>query len=414
VTDLFWPGDERAGALMSEVSFLETMVRVEGAWLNALVSSGLAPAAAHADPATVVTSDDVDHIARAAEAGGNPVMPLVQVLRSRLDPDAARWLHRGLTSQDVLDTALVLMTRDVLDRLADELRSQILAVSILAEHHAESPMVGRTLTQHATPTTFGAVAAAWLDGIVDAAEVAAAARRSLPAQLGGAVGTLASTVELAALRGRPSPTAVARDVAMRASEALGLRDHRPWHTSRGPLTRASTALVSCADAWGRVATDVATLSRTEISELAEPSGDGRGGSSTMPHKQNPALSVLIRRAALAAPALGSTMHLAAAMAGDQRPDGAWHVEWATLRTLGRHTVVAASQTTELLQGLRVDTARMTATLVSSAHDMLAERRGVAELLEASPDPDPTTYLGITGDLVAGAVERGRIFLEENA
>jgi 3-carboxy-cis,cis-muconate cycloisomerase len=108
------------------------------------------------------------------------------------------------------------------------------------------------------------------------------------------------------------------------------------------------------------------------------------------------------------------MHLAAAMAGDQRPDGAWHVEWATLRTLGRHTVVAASQTTELLQGLRVDTARMTATLVSSAHDMLAERRGVAELLEASPDPDPTTYLGITGDLVAGAVERGRIFLEENA
>lgn len=416
MTDLFWPGDERAGELMSDASLLEAMVRVEVAWLDALVDTGLAPAAAvgDIDLTTVVTADDVEHVARAAEAGGNPVIPLVQLLRSRAGTAAARWLHRGLTSQDVLDTALVLVTSDVLDRLLDELRSQVIALSILAERHAGTPMVGRTLTQHAVPTTFGAVVASWLDGLVDAAEPVVDARSLLPAQLGGAVGTLAATVELASLRDLPDAPSVALEAATIAGQALGLRVHRPWHTARGPLTRAADALVSCSDAWGHIATDVATLSRTEIGELAEPSGGGRGGSSTMPHKQNPVLSVLVRRAALAAPGLGSTMHLAAAAAGDQRPDGAWHVEWATLRTLGRRTVVAASHTTELLQGLHVNAARMGATLDESADDVLAERRGVADLLDAKHDPDPATYTGVADDLVAGAVLRARTFLEENA
>ena len=414
MTDLFWPGDERAGELMSEAALLEAMVRVEAAWLDALVDTGLAPAAGDSDLTAVVTAADVEVLARAAESGGNPVIPLVQMLRSRVGIDAARWLHRGLTSQDVLDTALVLAVRDVLDRLLDELRSQVIALSIIAERHAATPMVGRTLTQHAVPTTFGAVAAAWLDGIIDAAELVVDARTLLPAQLGGAVGTLAATTELAALRGLPDPAFVASEVATIAGETLGLRVHRPWHTARVPLTRTADALVTCTDAWGHVATDVATLSRTEIAELAEPAGDGRGGSSTMPHKHNPVLSVLVRRAALAAPALGSTMHLASAMTGDQRPDGAWHTEWSTLRTLGRRAVVAASQTTELLQGLHVDAERMAATLAASAEDVVAERRGVAELLDAPFDPDPATYLGITIDLVAGAVERGHTFLEENA
>jgi 3-carboxy-cis,cis-muconate cycloisomerase len=414
MTDLFWPGDERAGELMSEPSFLDAMVRVEAAWLDTLVTTGLAPAAADTDLTAIVTSDDVEQVALAAEAGGNPVIPLVALLRSRVATDAARWLHRGMTSQDVLDTALVLVTKDVLDRLLDELRSQVIALSILAERHAHTSMVGRTLTQHAVPTTFGAVVASWLDGVVDAAELVVDARSLLPAQLGGAVGTLAATVEAAALHGLPDAAAVAREVATVTGHTLGLRIHRPWHTARGPLTRAADALVSCTDAWGHVATDVATLSRTEIGELAEPSGAGRGSSSTMPHKQNPVLSVMVRRAAMAAPALGSTMHLAAATAGDQRPDGAWHTEWATLRTLGRRTVVAASQTTELLQGLHVNAARMAATLDESAQDVLAERRGVADLLGHRSDPDPATYTGIAADLVVGAVDRARTFLEENA
>ncbi|MET0468937.1 MAG: lyase family protein, partial [Aeromicrobium sp.] len=224
----------------------------------------------------------------------------------------------------------------------------------------------------------------------------------------------AATTDLAALRGLADPASVAQEAVAIAAQQLQLRAHRPWHTARVPLTRTADALVTCCDAWGHVATDVATLSRSEIGELGEPSGGGRGGSSTMPHKQNPVLSVLVRRAALAAPALGATMHLASGTTGDQRPDGAWHAEWATLRTLGRRAAVAASQTTELLQGLHVDAARMRATLDGSAEDVLAERRGVADLLDAPHDPDPASYLGITGDLVAGAVERARTFLEENA
>lgn len=413
MSDLFWPGDERAGELMSDVSFLEAMVRVEAAWLHALTATGLAPAESHVDLTGLLTLDDLDHVSRAAESGGNPVIPLIELVRSRVGTDTATWLHRGLTSQDVLDTALVLLVRDVLDRLLDELRSQVVALSTLAERHVDTPTVGRTLTQHAVPTTFGAVVAGWLDGVLDAAELVADARSLLPAQLGGAVGTLAATVELAALRNLPDAPSVAHVAVRTAGESLGLRIHRPWHTARGPLTRVADALVSCTNAWGHVATDVATLSRTEIGELAEPSGDGRGGSSSMPHKHNPVLSVLVRRAAMAAPALGSTMHLAAALAGDQRPDGAWHAEWATLRTLGRRTAVAASQTSELLQGLHVDVTRMATTLEASSESVLAERRGIADLLDAAYDPDPTTYVGIAGDLVIGAIDRGRTFLEEN-
>ncbi len=414
MTDLFWPGDERAGELMSEATLLDAMVQVENAWLDAMVVSGLAPALSDSDLTGLVTSDDVDELARQAEATGNPVPALVAMLRARTGIDSATWLHRGLTSQDVLDTALMLALRAVLDRLLDELRSQVIALSILAERHASTPMVGRTLTQHAVPTTFGAVAASWLDGILDAADLVVDARALLPVQLGGAVGTLAASTELASLRDLDDAPFVAAELVTITAEALGLRELRPWHTSRGPVTRTADALVSCTDAWGHVATDVATLSRTEIAELAEPEAEGRGGSSTMPHKHNPILSVLVRRAAVAAPALASTLHVASATAGDQRPDGAWHAEWSTLHTLGRRTAVAASQTTELLQGLHVDAERMGATLDHSADDVLAERRVIAELLDAKADPDPTTYLGITVDLVAGAVDRARIFLEENA
>ena len=414
MTDLFWPGDERAGELMSQATLLDAMVQVENAWLDALVVSGLAPALSDSDLTGLVTSDDVDELARLAEATGNPVPALVAMLRARTGIDSATWLHRGLTSQDVLDTALMLTLRAVLDRLLDELRSQVIALSILAERHASTPMVGRTLTQHAVPTTFGAVAAGWLDGILDAADLVVDARALLPVQLGGAVGTLAASSELASLRGLDDAPFVAAELVTITAEALGLRELRPWHTSRGPVTRTADALVSSTDAWGHVATDVATLSRTEIAELAEPEAEGRGGSSTMPHKHNPILSVLVRRAAVAAPALASTLHLASATAGDQRPDGAWHAEWSTLHTLARRTVVAASQTTELLQGLHVDAERMGATLDHSADDVLAERRVIAELLDEKADPDPTTYLGIAEDLVAGAVDRARIFLEENA
>ena len=407
MTDLLWPGDERAGDLMSDAAFLMAMVRVEEAWLHALVECRLAPAGCADDLSGLVSVDDVPQLAADAEGGGNPVIPLVDLMRSRADTVTAWWLHQGLTSQDVLDTALVLTLREALDRLDDELESQIAALIRLAERHASTPMVGRTLTQHAVPTTFGVMAATWLDSVVDAADVVATARGHLAAQLGGAVGTLAATTELARLTGRQHPTSVAAEVVETAGRRLDLPTTRPWHTSRSRVTGAGSALLACTDAWGRIATDVTTRSRTEIGELAEPAAAGRGQSSAMPHKRNPVLAVLVRRAALAAPALQSTLHLAAATTGDQRPDGAWHVEWATLRALTRRAVVASSQLTELLEGLQVDTRRMSATLDASAASVLAERRAVADLVHAEhdPDADPRPYLGIALEIVADSVAR---------
>jgi 3-carboxy-cis,cis-muconate cycloisomerase len=168
------------------------------------------------------------------------------------------------------------------------------------------------------------------------------------------------------------------------------------------------ALVAVTDAWGRIATDVATLGRPEIGELAEPDVAGRGGSSTMPQKQNPVLSVLVRRAALTAPGLGATLHTAAAIAVDERPDGSWHAEWGTLRNLARQTVVAGSQTTELVSGLRVDTRRMAETVATARDVLMAERRSVGG---DDADGRPEDYLGVTDRFVDLALTRARAYLE---
>ncbi|MGY0386628.1 lyase family protein [Nocardioides sp. WG-D5] len=408
---LLWPGEERAGDLFSEAAYLAAMVRVEEAWLAATASSGIAPEEARTPLAGLVASDDVPGLAEGAEAGGNPVIGLVKLLRGRLDGEAARWLHKGLTSQDVVDTALVLCLRDVLDRVEDELAAQAASLVGLAREHRATVMSGRTLTQHAVPVTFGLKAATWLAGLADAAEALRRARTSLPAQIGGAAGTLAAVVGLARLRGLADPVGAAQIAADATATALGLTPRVPWHTTRAPLTAAGDALVTAADAWGRIATDITLLTRPEIGELAEPAGEGRGGSSTMPHKSNPVLSVLVRRHALAAPPLAATLHTAAASYVDERPDGAWHVEWETLQTLARRSVVAGSQTTELLAGLRVDAARMRATAEAAGADLLAEQRSLTgfvggEILagsEAAAGLDD--YLGATDALIDSAVAR---------
>lgn len=408
---LLWPGEERAGELFSEAAYLAAMVRVEEAWLAATASSGIGPEEAGMPLAGLVSADDVPELAEGAEAGGNPVIGLVKLLRGRLDGEAARWLHKGLTSQDVVDTALVLCLRDVLDRVEDELAAQAASLLTLAREHRATVMSGRTLTQHAVPITFGLKAATWLSGLSDAAEALRRTRTSLPAQIGGAAGTLAAVVGLARLRGLSDPVAAAQEAATTTATTLGLTPRVPWHTNRAPLTTAADALVTAADTWGRIATDVTLLTRPEIGELAEPAGEGRGGSSTMPHKANPVLSVLVRRHALAAPPLAATLHTAAATYVDERPDGAWHVEWETLQTLARRSVVAASQTSELLAGLRVDAARMRATAEAAGADLLAEQRSLTgfvggEILagtEAAAGLDD--YLGAADALIDTTVAR---------
>ncbi|MGH3413787.1 MAG: lyase family protein [Marmoricola sp.] len=415
-TDLFWPGDHRAGDVFTDAALVVAMVRVEEVWLATLVAAGIAPPQARHGLADLVDEADLPGLARSAEGGGNPLIPLLSLLRERLradHPTTAEWLHRGLTSQDVVDTAVQLCARDALDRLGTELKAQTDALAALAVRHERTVMAARTLTQHAVPTSFGIKAAHWLSGVLDARSDLDRVFASMPAQLGGAAGTLSAVVEMAGRAGLDDPERTAMALVEQAAEDLGLAARAPWHTSRAPVTRLADALVRCTDAWGHIANDVLLLARPEIGELAEPARQGRGGSSTMPQKANPVLSVLIRRAALAAPQAAATLHLAAAEAVDERPDGAWHTEWATLRTLARRTVVAGSQTTELLSGLHVDTGRMERTAASSASALLAEQRSVAALYDAeATDFDPLGYLGATGPIIDAVIDRARNPLED--
>lgn len=376
MTNLLWPGDHRAGELMTDQALLASMVAVESAWLGALAAVGLAPAA---DLGDLIQPQDCETLAVDAEGGGNPVIGLVALLRERAAPTVSQWIHRGLTSQDVLDTSLMLETRAVVDTVKAQLCEQISTLLSLAATHRATPMLARTLTQHAVPTTFGAKAAGWLNGIVDVYRQLAVLR--FLAQIGGAGGTLAATTELA------SPSVSMQLVEMTAA-TLGLEARTPWHTTRAPITTAADALVGCTDAWGHIASDIVTLARPEIAELSEPAAVDRGGSSSMPHKRNPVLSILIRRTSLSAPPLAATLHTAAALAHDERPDGAWHAEWDTLRTLARRTVVAGSQCTELLAGLEVHAERMAANLDRA--DVLSEQRAISELTGKAPSP---TYFG---------------------
>jgi 3-carboxy-cis,cis-muconate cycloisomerase len=298
-----------------------------------------------------------------------------------------------------VDTGLMLAVRAAADDLTTQLAQQISTLSELVTRHRATPMVARTLTQHAAPTTFGAKATAWLNATVDAFERVAAL--TTPIQIGGAAGTLAATTELATLlTGTTDPAGVALQLVHATATALGLAERPAWHTARAPVTAAADVFVGCTDCWGRIASDVVTLARPEIAELGEPTVAGRGGSSSMPHKRNPVLSILIRRAAIAAPSLAATLHTAAALTDDERPDGAWHAEWDTLRTLARRTLVAASHSGELLAGLTVHSQRMAENL--AATDVLGEQRAIADLVGRQAS---ATYVGAADRLIDASLSR---------
>jgi 3-carboxy-cis,cis-muconate cycloisomerase len=304
------------------------------------------------------------------------------------DEEHARLVHRGLTSQDVLDTAMILVARDALARVSADLTASARELARLAERHRHTLMAGRTLTQWAVPITFGLKAAQWLSGVLDALERLRETEAALPVQCGGAAGTLSLA---AALSGDP----VAAAAAM--AEELGLVwPGLPWHTTRTPVTRIGDALVGACDAMGVLAGDVATLSRPEVGEVREGAVPGRGRSSTMPHKRNPVLSILVRSAALQAPLLAAQLHVAAALAVDERPDGAWHSEWPALRRLLSLSVTAASQTSELLRGLEVDADAMRERVEAAAAELLAERGGHGE---------PGDYLGAASRFIDTVLAR---------
>lgn len=326
---------------------------------------------------------DAATIARAAPADGNPVIPLVAWLRG---PGGLPGAHVGATSQDALDSALMLTAarvraelRATLERIDGELEAFALA-------HRDQVTAARTLTQHAVPTTVGLRAAGWLRGVRRAA--LRLDSLTLPGQLGGAAGTLASFV---ALVGEGAATRL--PAAFAAKLALDTPD-APWHVSRWPVTELGDALVQVIDSLGKIATDVATLSRTEIGELSEGS---TGGSSTMPQKKNPVASVLIRSAALRAPQLAATLHLASGSAGDERPDGAWHAEWPTLRELMRLALGATAEAEALLRGLVVDDDAVARNLALTGDTIASERRALQRWGATGDGP----YLGLAAGLVDG-------------
>jgi 3-carboxy-cis,cis-muconate cycloisomerase len=351
----------RALELTGDAAFLAAMLRAELAFSRALADEGVAPewmlAVCDGLESAGPGAFDLEAIASDARAGGNPVIPFVSRLGAAADAlhgGASEHVHRGATSQDIFDTAAMLVARDVCDEVLIRLRDAGEAIAALAETHRATPMVGRTLGQHAAPTTFGFVAAGWLDGVTSAVERVDRARARLPLQLGGAVGSLSALFRAATARGS-SADAVVATVASR----LGLRlPPVAWHTQRAPVLELGSALATAVAAVGVIALEVTVLARTEIGELVESGG---GESSAMPHKRNPVTAVLVNAAARRAPHELAALH-ASALGEDQRATGAWHAEWLPLRELERTAVAAAGGAATLAAGLEIDVARMAANL----------------------------------------------------
>lgn len=362
---LLRPGSSRLGALTSDPALVDAIVEVERAWLRVL-----------GQDADLAVPTDIAALRAGLERAGNPVVPVLDALRDSAPP----LLHKGLTSQDTLDTALMLLTQQVRRRVLADADALCMSLTDLAVAHRDTVMVGRTLTQPAVPITFGLKVAQWLTAIREAAE--GVRQLSLPVQCGGAAGTLSLIASLTDARTAPARLAAELDL-----DATTL----PWHTRSRPLTAVADAVTALTDALGTMAADIALLSRPEIAEVSEGAG---GTSSTMPHKRNPVLSVLIRSAALQAPPLAAGLHTAAAQMVDERPDGAWHAQWQPYRDLLALAVVATSQARDLIEGLQVNAEVMTRRAVASARELLAEHPGAASVDD---------YLGIAGEFVEAAV-----------
>lgn len=372
-------------ALTGDRAVLAAILAVESGWAAVLEKAGLAPAGSAAVVASAAEASRYDpaDITRRAQGGGNPVIPLLADLRkhvSALDASrvgAGKAVHTSLTSQDVMDTALMLVARNTIEALLADLKGTTAALATVAERHVDTLCVGRSLTQHSLPFTFGLRAAQWFHGLAAAGRLLEGL--ALPVQFGGAAGTLAAGTVLTS--GSPAtPFALADALAAQ----LGLAPvPAPWHTNRLAITSLGHALAAVLDAFGKIATDVLFLSRPEVGELAEPRAAGRGVSSAMPQKQNPVLSVLVRSAALQAPQLAAQLHLAAANFNDERPDGAWHSEWPALRQLLALALGAAGHVRELAEGLQVFPDAMRRNLDLAGPLLLAEgvAAAVAPLLE---------------------------------
>ncbi|MCA2220681.1 lyase family protein [Nonomuraea aurantiaca] len=426
----------RVEAVTSDAAWLRAMLDAEAALARAQSRAGLIPGAAAAliDRVASGFTPDLPDLAQRARQAANPVVPLVADLRKAVNAaaqaeaaaatggageareavggrGAAVFVHRGATSQDICDSAAMLVAARAVALIAADLDATMDVLAGLAERHRGTLMAARTLGQQAVPTTFGLKAASWLTGLLHARDRLAALR--LPAQLGGAAGTLAALVETARTAdaepggGESAQVRVLRLVELYAEE-LGLAAPlAPWHAERSVTAELGAALAGTAGALGKVATDVILMAQTEVGEVAESS---RGGSSAMPQKRNPALSVLIRSAALQVPAYAQLL----GQAGEhERAAGAWQAEWSPLRECLRLTGGAAETAAELIAGLQVFPDRMRENACLTGGRIVSERlavhlgRDALDEALSRPGPlegpeellDPEDYLGAAPELV---------------
>src|ERR1700732_4222790 len=353
-------------AVCDDAAYLQHMLGFEAALARAGAATGVIPASA-ADPiarACKAGSFDLGALAEAATRSGNLAIPLVKALTAdvaKADPDAARYVHWGATSQDVIDTAMMLTLRAAIDALLGDIDRGVAGFAKLARQHRNTAMVARTWLQHALPMPFG----------LKLAEYAAALHRSrlrlrrlrkeaLALQFGGAAGTLAALGDKGML------------VAERLAQELKLPlPEAPWHTHRDRIAEVASVLAILTGSCGKIARDISLLMQTDVAEAFEPSGEGRGGSSTMPHKRNPVAAPIALAAATMAPNLAATI-LAAQVGEHERSAGAWHAEWPTFPALALVTSGALRAAGELAEGLEVDATRTRATLEATGGQIMAE------------------------------------------
>lgn len=360
-----------AAAAVTSASWLQAMLDVEAALARACAAEGLVSAGDAEAVAAACRAERFDREALELEGGehASPVVPLVAALRAAVGPEVAAAVHVGATSQDVVDTAAMLVARRALRPLLSDAAGAAEAAAALAEAHRGTPMAGRTLLKQALPTTFGLKAAGWLTALGTARrELARIAEGGLAVQMGGPVGARAP--------------AVAEHVAAE----LGLfAPVLPWHTDRTRIAALASALGGLAGVFGKIGLDVVLLAQDEVGEVRE-GGEGRGGSSAMVHKSNPVAAVSVRACATRTPALVATL-LAAMPQEHERAAGAWQAEWGTLSDLLALTGSATAWGRDLLERLEVDPVRM------------------AENLALRPAADAPEAAGVLVDRALGAHRR---------
>lgn len=419
-------------AIFSDHGRLQGMLDFEAALARAAAHCAAIPAAAvpAIEAACHAARYDVEALAAEAALAGNLAIPLVKQLTACVgaaDAQAARWVHWGATSQDAMDSGLVLQLRAALDAFDADLAAFTDVLATLAATQRTTLLAGRTWLQHAPPVTLGLKAAGWLDAVLRHRQRLRELRaRVLVLQFGGAAGTLAAL-------GEAGP-AIAAQLAAELGLALPAL---PWHGARDRLAEVATVLGLLSGTLGKIARDVSLLMQTDTAEAFEPAGAGRGGSSTMPHKRNPVGCAVVLAAAVRVPNLVATM-LAAMVQEHERGLGGWHAEWETLPEIATLAGGALAQLHGVLAGLEIDAARMRANLDAThgltlaeavmmalgehigrleAHHLveaacrraLAERRPLRAVLGAMPAVtgrlapaeldrllDPAAYLGATG------------------